>query len=86
MRKSKNEILIEALQEGPVEVTFTKLNGETRIMDCTLNFDYLPLEDQPSGVNPVIEDAKKTVLPVFDVDLQEWRSFLFDNVKDWRKI
>ena len=32
----------EALQAGVVQVTFTKVNGEERIMSCTLNSDLLP--------------------------------------------
>ena len=36
------DTLKEALKKGLVEVTFTKLNGDTRVMTCTLNEDIVP--------------------------------------------
>jgi len=86
MRKSKNQILIEALREGEIEVTFTKKNGETRIMECTLNFDLIPSEHHPY-TNAVEEaDEKKTSLAVFATDIQAWRSFILANVVSWKSL
>ena len=34
--------LIEQLQTGVYEVTFTKVNGDNRVMPCTLMADHLP--------------------------------------------
>lgn len=86
MRKSKNQILIDALRSGIVEVTFTKKNGETRIMECTLNFDYIPSEHRPVTNSVQKDDATKTSLAVFATDIQAWRSFIFENVIEWKQL
>jgi hypothetical protein len=35
-------ILLEALTKHECTVTFTKVNGETRVMPCTLKEDVVP--------------------------------------------
>jgi hypothetical protein len=36
------EEMITSLKEDVCRVTFNKVNGDTRIMYCTLNSDFLP--------------------------------------------
>jgi len=59
-------------------VTFTKANGEERIMRCTLQESYLPkktgLEEAVAGNGPT--DS----LAVWDLDKDAWRSFRYDTV------
>ena len=38
---NRDEIL-KQLREGVITVTFTKLNGDEREMDCTLNMNTIP--------------------------------------------
>lgn len=73
----------DVLVKDIVEVTFTKLNGDERVMSCTLHPDNLP--------KPVIkegEEKKERVfknpensLAVFDVKAEGWRSFVIRNIK-----
>ena len=74
--------LLEMLQKGVVEVTFDKLNGEERVMSCTLLADLLP---ETKRGEPLSETEKKNVksenIVVWDVKAQGWRSFRYDRVK-----
>jgi hypothetical protein len=73
--KAGREWLIGLLKERNVEIIFTKKDGTERLINCTLK----------EGVVPVVETSgrKKSedALPVFDVDLKEWRSFRWDAIK-----
>ena len=42
MEKIERKKLMDALFEGKVTVTFDKVNGEERVMTCTLKDDLLP--------------------------------------------
>lgn len=70
------------LHEGICKIIFTKANGDTRIMHCTLNESLLPEQID-------LEEAvqKKTpnpdVLAVWDVENSGWRSFRWDSVKEF---
>ena len=58
--ETQYQIVKDILYQGVCEVEFTKVNGEHRIMKCTLHKDWiLDLE----------------TIPVWDTDKQEWRSF-----------
>ena len=70
----KRDILIKNLQKKTMRITFTKVNGEERIMDCTLQEYMLP----PTNSNNRKEN--KEVLPVWDINKGEWRSFRLDSV------
>ena len=67
-----NEIKQE-MKTGVVLVTFTKANGDERVMECTLAEYLLPETTQPSSNN---ED----VCVVFDLEANAWRSFRYDCV------
>lgn len=57
-------------------ITFTKKDGSTRIMRCTRNMKLVPEEFHPKeGVTD-----SGTSIRVFDLDKQEWRSFIAENV------
>lgn len=77
--------LKQLLQQHVLEITFTKVNGEERVMPCTLKTDLLPPK-------PLTEDASErregppNTIRVFCTDKREWRSFRFDNLKNWRII
>ena len=67
---------------GPVTVTFTKKDGEERVMECTTSPELVP--------PPIIEEnaapkrEKKTneeICPVYALDVQSWRSFRWDSIK-----
>jgi hypothetical protein len=72
--------MINELKVGVMQVTFTKKNGDTRIMNCTLMDEYIPQEQRSTTNESTKENA--TNIPVFDVDAKGWRSFIVDNVQD----
>ena len=70
-------ILLGALKNHECTVTFTKVNGETRVMPCTLKEDLVP-KVEPKGT----KKPNEAVVSVWCLDKQEWRSFRVDNVVD----
>lgn len=70
-------ILLEALTKHECTVTFTKVNGETRIMPCTLKEDVIPKQEHKG-----IKKPNESVVNVWCLDKHEWRSFRVDNVVD----
>ena len=67
--------LINLLTDTMAEVTFNKINGDERVIWCTL-------KDTPALVGNHTEDRKinEDVLNVWDVDARGWRSFRMDNI------
>jgi hypothetical protein len=70
-------ILLEALNNHECTVTFTKVNGETRVMPCTLKEDIVPKVEHKGTKKP-----NESVVSVWCTDKNEWRSFRVDNVVD----
>ena len=70
----KRDTLIKNLQKKTMRITFTKVNGEERVMDCTLQEHMLP----PTKLSNRKENEE--VLPVFDINKGEWRSFRMDSI------
>ena len=70
----KRDILIKNLQKKTMRITFTKVNGEERIMDCTLQENIVP----PTKYTD--RKQNEEVLPVFDINKGEWRSFRLDSI------
>ena len=68
----------EALRANVAEVKFTKSDGTERIMKCTLREDlivpYVKKTDR-------VKEANTDIVPVFDVEKNEWRSFKVDAVQ-----
>ena len=72
----------ELLRDGICEVMFEKKDGSERQMKCTLNMDYIPEEMKQFQLykgEKVLENLD--ILKVYDVDVQDWRSFILENVK-----
>lgn len=80
---SRDKIL-ECLREGTCEVTFTKVNGEERVMECTLQFDMIPEELHPKSDGNSDSEVNTEVVKVFDLEKQGWRSFRVDSVTDFK--
>lgn len=74
----KNREIRELLYEGVYEITFTKVNGETRTMPCTLDSKLLP--PQPLKEFHETRVYKPETLSVWCLDKMEWRSFRVANV------
>ena len=84
---TRDEIVTE-LKEGLLEVTFTKANGEERVMKCSLHKTFtanLTEEVKKTNQRKINED----VIPVWDIAKGGWRSFRVDSItsiKDLGKI
>jgi len=64
-------------------VRFLKLDGDERLMTCTLmeEFKPVPKKDDPLTQKKVRELSDKTVV-VWDVNAQAFRSFRYDRVQE----
>ena len=80
-RSERRAQLTDMLIEGIVEVTFTKLSGETRTMPCTLRPGIVPpakAEDPASQKR--VRELNEAVMVAWCTDKSEWRSFRLDNI------
>lgn len=71
-------VITEMLATGKATVTFTKKDGSTRTMKCSTK----------AGVVPATETvaSHEGVQTVYDLDINEWRSFRWDSVKSAESI
>jgi len=78
------DTLLNDLRKNVIEVHFVKVNGENRVMRCTLMPQVLPksfvqsLEEQNGEKN--FHRENPNVIAAWDVDIQAWRSFRIDSV------
>ena len=74
--------LKDMLKTGPVSVTFTKKDGNERVMECTLKPELLPpvvvTEDAVPKRKKAVNDS---VMAVYDLEMKAWRSFTLRSVK-----
>ena len=73
--------IVNTLRESVVDLSFTKVkDGEVRQMKATLVSDKIPADKMPK--TDANENLKKnqTAVRVFDLDLNDWRSFRVDSL------
>lgn len=68
--------LSDFLQEEKMTITFKKKDGSLRKMHCTKNLNLIPSDQHPKGV----QAHSASSLAVFDLDINEWRSFIVANI------
>jgi hypothetical protein len=80
---NRDELLRE-LRSNVIEVHFTKVNGEGRVMRCTLMDRFLP---ESFRANPDEQTEEKNfhqknpdVIACWDTQVGGWRSFRVDSV------
>lgn len=73
--------LKENLSARVCRVTFTKTSGEQRVINCTTSPTIIPTDKHPQNKRNVIND---NVVRVFDIDINEWRSFKKQSVISWQ--
>ena len=70
--------IVALLKARPLEVTFKKKDGTTRVMLCTLHPSYLP----DTGISKEITPKENlTTVSAFDLNINAWRSFRVDSVE-----
>lgn len=79
----RREQIQSLLAENICAVTFVKVNGEQRIMPCTLRSDLLPRVEKAMAVE---KPANPENMSVWCVDQQAWRSFRLANVQTIRVL
>lgn len=81
MEKSE---LVDLLKNNVVEVTFTKVDGDLRVMSSTLMESHLPAREPISDAPKKKENPE--VISVWDTNKQGWRSFRVKNVVETKII
>lgn len=76
--------LYEALKSDVVEIVFTKVNGDKRVMKATLQEEYLPKVDEKSSLKTGTGSANTTA--VWSVEDNGWRAFKNDSIISWNII
>jgi hypothetical protein len=82
MKGYKIEQVREMLSQAVLEITFTKVNGETRVMNASTNALYIP-ETAPvaEGSEPKeVRPPNPNLLVVVDTDIGQWRAIKFDSI------
>jgi hypothetical protein len=74
--------LIDMLRHNIVNVTFTKVNGDERVMRCTLNANYVPNAPSQNGELVVEGKATSNNIAAWDLEANGWRSFRVASVKN----
>ena len=75
------EEILNVLRENTVNLSFTKVkDGLTREMRATLVSDMIPLDKMPKGGTVDQAVGGDSTVRVFDLDLNEWRSFRVDSL------
>ena len=77
---TRDEIL-STLRENTVNLSFTKVkDGEVRNMTATLMQNQIPSDKMPKSGSVDQAVGGESTVRVFDLDLQEWRSFRIDSL------
>ena len=79
------KVMKEELNQGICEVTFTKKNGEERVMPCTLMFSSIPEEHHPKGTGSGQHNSQESIA-VWCMDKEAWRSFRVESVKRFERL
>jgi hypothetical protein len=74
----------DALHAGEVEVKFTKVNGEERVMICTLEANYLENNVGPGSAQ--VRDRNPDVLVVYDTENAGWRSMRKESILEFKAL
>ena len=69
---------MEELRNNVCEVTFTKVNADTRIMTCTLMESYIPVRERAEEKRKVSKSSN--TISVWSINDNAWRSFRKDSV------
>lgn len=73
------ESILESLRSGVVNLSFTKVkDGEVRNMKATMQMEKIPDDKRPKTDKPPANE--EVACRVFDLDLNEWRSFRYDSL------
>jgi hypothetical protein len=73
--------LEKMLEQNVLVVDFTKLNGDKRVMTCTLREDMKPPATKKDPMSQEkVRKVSDAVVSVWDVNAKGWRSFRYERV------
>ena len=72
------------LKMGPMTITFTKVNGDERVMKCTTDPTYIMFKYPAVLESKSDRKQSKDVISVYDLENNAWKSFRWDSVKQVR--
>ena len=78
--KEKFDIMKKILQKGKHTVNFTKKDGTSRDMVCTLDPKLIPDDKKPSDDKKSTRKVSEEAMPVYDLEKEGWRSFCIESV------
>lgn len=82
--KYQRNTLLKDLRENVIEVHFVKVNGEQRVIRCTLQHHLLPQMYQKNLSEQREEEdfhnKNPNVIAAWDVNEGDWKSFRIDSV------
>jgi hypothetical protein len=70
----------QLLNENVAVIKFTKLDGSERELRGTRNLGIVPEDKHPMGAGRNLSDE---IITVFDLDINEWRSFDFSRLNSF---
>ena len=78
----ERDAILKDLRKYVIEVTFTKVNGENRVMRCTLRPELLPTRYAEQDLEEEIKFHQEhpSVISAWDIQKGGWRSFRIDSV------
>jgi hypothetical protein len=77
------EELKNLLAHNVITVDFTKVNGDRRVMTCTLREDMKPKATKSDPLSQkAVRETSDAVVSVWDVSARGWRSFRYDRVNN----
>ena len=69
------------LEQNVLTVDFTKLDGDKRVMTCTLREDIKPPAAKTDAMSQKkVREISDAVVSVWDVNAKGWRSFRYDRI------
>lgn len=76
--------LKEVFSKNIVNITFKKVDGTERVMKCTLDPNFLPVQETKSSSKKKAENDN--VLPVWNLEEQAFRSFRVDSLISYETV
>lgn len=73
--------LVDMLKQNIVTVTFSKRNGEERVMQCTLQPRMIRESLGDKYKEEFVSTASGNACTVWDINARGWRSFIWSNIK-----
>jgi|SRR6056300_277092 len=75
------EALKTLLEQNVIVVDFNKLNGDKRVMTCTLREDMKPRATKDDAMSQKkVREVSDAVVSVWDVNAKGWRSFRYERI------